>query len=65
TFVTPGGQRLRLDDHANAVRLENRDGSYVELGPERATVHAATDLCLEAPGRAVTIRGRTVDFRRA
>lgn len=65
TFVTPGGQRLRLDDQARAVRLETRDGSYVELGPERATVHAETDLCLEAPGRAVTIRGRSVDFRRA
>ncbi len=62
TFSTPGGQRVRLDDAGRKVRLEDSTGSYVELGPDLAIVHAAVDLTLEAPGRAIRVKGRTVDF---
>lgn len=41
TFLTPGGQRMALDDVGARVRLENAGGSSLELGPERATLHAA------------------------
>lgn len=63
TLQTPGGQRLRLDDSERSVRFENKDGSFVELAPGKVRVHAATDLELEAPGRAIVIRGRSVDFQ--
>jgi phage baseplate assembly protein V len=62
TFSTPGGQCVRLDDAGKKVRLEDCTGNYIELGPERAVFHAAVDLTLEAPGRAIRVKGRTVDF---
>lgn len=63
TFLTPGGQRLLLDDGHQIARLENSDGSYIELAPEGVRLHAATDLTIEAPGQTVIIRGAAVDFQ--
>ncbi|HEX7151028.1 MAG TPA: phage baseplate assembly protein V [Thermoanaerobaculia bacterium] len=65
TFLTRNGQRLQLDDTRDAVRIENKAGSFVELTPELMQLHAATDLDISAPGRKVTIRGKKIDFRRA
>lgn len=65
TLVTPGGQRIQLDDAACLIRLENSDGSFVELAPERVRIHAATDLEIEAPGRSLVIRAAQIDFERA
>lgn len=62
TFVTPGGQRIQMDDAAALLRLENQDGSFVELAPGKVRLHAATDLEIEAPGKAIVIRGQSVDF---
>ncbi len=65
TFGTPGGQTVRLDDAKGSVRVQNKDGSFVELAPGGVTLHAAADLKIEAPGKSVVIRGRTVDFQQA
>lgn len=65
TFATPGGQVVRLDDTKKKVRVENDSGSYVELAPEKVMISAATDLDIEAPGRSIVIRGRSIDFERA
>jgi phage protein D/phage baseplate assembly protein gpV len=65
TFLTPGGQRVRLDDGEETIRLEISRGSYIELSPRLARVHAASDLTLEAPGKKVLIRGQKIDFERA
>jgi phage protein D len=65
TLQTPAGQRIELDDAGRRVRVTNAGGSFVDLGPDRVTVHAAADLVIEAPGRAVVIQGQTVDFVRA
>lgn len=65
TLATPGGQRLRLDDTGELVRLENKGGSFIELTPEKVSLHSSVDLQIEAPGRAVVIAGKTVDFRKA
>jgi phage baseplate assembly protein V len=64
TIATPGGQKIRLDDGASSLRIEDKTGSYVELSPKRVTLHAAVDLEIEAPGRAVVITGNTIDFRK-
>ena len=63
-FHTPGGQRVRLDDVRQTIRLENSDGSYVELTPDKVRIHAARDLEIEAPGRSIVIRGQAIDFQR-
>ena len=62
TLLTPGGQRLKLDDQDNLLRFEDAGGSYVELAPGAVVVHAATDMTLEAPGRAIVVRGKSIDF---
>ena len=65
TFLTPAGQKLGLDDSRKLVRLENSNGSYVELSPEKVRLHSQADLEIEAPGRALVLRGKTVDFQKA
>jgi uncharacterized protein involved in type VI secretion and phage assembly len=65
TFGTPGGRRLQFDDENRRIRLEDPDGNLIEFGPERFLVHSKVDLTLEAPGRAITVRGASVDFKRA
>ena len=62
---TAGGQSLMLDDSADTVRLENSRGTWVELGPKAVRLHAAADLTIEAPGRKLKIRAKTIDFERA
>lgn len=64
TLLTAGGQRLTLDDSTGTFRLETQEGSHLELSPTGVRLHAATDLTIEAPGQAVIIRGKTVDFER-
>ena len=65
TLLTGKGQKVLLDDTGSVIRLENSQGSYVELAPGKVSVHAETDLALEAPGRAIVIRGKSIDFERA
>jgi len=65
TFLTPGGQKLGLDDSRKLLRLENSDGSYLELTPGKVRLHSQADLEIEAPGRAVVVRGSTIDFQKA
>lgn len=62
---TPGGQKIRLDDTGQSIRIENKGGSFLELSPEKALLHSVVDLQIEAPGRAVAITGKTIDFRQA
>ena len=59
---TSGGQWITLDDENQKLRLEDVTGSSIELSPDQVTVHAAVDLTIEAPGRAVVVRAKTVDF---
>jgi phage baseplate assembly protein V len=62
---TPGGQRIKLDDSGECIRLENKGGSFVELAPEKFLLHSAVPLQIEAPGREVIITGKTIDFKQA
>jgi len=38
SFLTPGGQKICLDDTKNTVRIENSKGEFVRLSPGRARV---------------------------
>jgi len=59
---TAEGQSIVVDNADKKIRVENDAGSYVELGPNLMQLHAATDLVVEAPGKAITIKGKSVDF---
>jgi hypothetical protein len=65
TLRTPGGQRLRLDDSENTIRLENSDGSYIKMSPEGVMLHSKRDLQIEAPEGSLVIKAKTVDFQGA
>jgi len=65
TLATPGGQKIRLDDTGESIRLENKGGSFLEFSPGKARLHSVVDLEIEAPGRGVVIKGKTIDFRQA
>jgi phage protein D/phage baseplate assembly protein gpV len=64
-FATRGGQLVLLDDKNRRIRIENKEGSFCNIGPGKVTLHSKGDLILEAPGKKVKIRGRNIDFERA
>lgn len=65
SLLTPSGLRVRLDEGRRTLRLDQPDGSYVELSPDAVTLHAQSDLTLEAPGRRMVLRASQIDFERA
>ncbi|WP_406069962.1 contractile injection system protein, VgrG/Pvc8 family [Micromonospora sp. NBC_01638] len=65
TLRTAGGQSIVVDDVQRSLRLATEGGSFLELTPDLATLHAASDLVISAPGRAMVVRARSVDFRHA
>jgi phage protein D/phage baseplate assembly protein gpV len=64
SFQTPGGQRVRLDDKAEQVRVENSKGSFIDMTPGHVTVHCNSDLTIEAPGHHIVVQAQKIDFRR-
>lgn len=64
TLRTPGGQYLQLDDGRRTVRLQDAEGSYLQLSPDGVTLHSQVPFEIDAPGQPVTIRGKTVDFEK-
>ena len=65
SVLTPGGQRVILDDAKNTVTVANKDGSAVVLAPERVTVHAQCDMTIEAPGKTMTLRANRIALEQA
>ena len=63
-FISPKGQTISLDDKNKKIRMENIEGSYVEIGPKKVMVHSKTDLTIEAPGQTITICGKNIDFKK-
>jgi uncharacterized protein involved in type VI secretion and phage assembly len=64
SFLSPGGQRVHLDDAAQRLRLESADGSCLELAPGRTLLQSSGPMTLEAPGQRLTIRAQFIDFER-
>jgi hypothetical protein len=44
------------------VRVQDAEGSYLQLAPDKVLLHSQTGLEIEAPGQPIIIRGKTVDF---
>ena len=64
TLCLPGGQRIQMDDSTKSIRLENSEGSFIEMLPDKVMLHSSTDLEIEAPGKSIVIRGDKIDFQR-
>ena len=62
---TADGQTITVDDVEHRIKISDKTGSYLELAPEKVLLHAATDLTIQAPGKALTVRAKTVDFKHA
>ena len=59
TLVTPGGQRVQLDDGAERVRVENCHGDRLELSPGRARLQASDGSFLELAGKGLRLHAAT------
>lgn len=56
------GEDTFIELSPGTARLENSDGSFVELSRKKLTIHAEVDLEIQAPGKAIVIRGKSIDF---
>ncbi|MDH6236122.1 phage baseplate assembly protein V [Cryobacterium sp. CG_9.6] len=65
TVATADGQRVILDGAAHSIRVEDGHGSSMLITPDLFTIRSATDLTIEAPGKALRVRARSVDFEEA
>ena len=61
-FRTGNGQAITLDAAGGLARMETSGGDVFEIGPKGARLHAVADLVIEAPGRTLTIRAKSVEF---
>jgi len=56
------GEDTFIELSPGTARLENSDGSFVELSGNKLKIHAEVDLEIEAPGKSIVIRGKSIDF---
>lgn len=59
---TDNGCSICMCQEKKITRIENSDGSFVEMNQNQTIVHSVGDLILEAPGKSVEIRGGTINF---
>ncbi|HEY5952804.1 MAG TPA: phage baseplate assembly protein V [Terrimicrobiaceae bacterium] len=64
-WLTPGGQLVRMDDTKKSLRLENADGSYLEITPKVLSLHSEAKIEIDAPGQTILIRGKAINFEEA
>jgi phage baseplate assembly protein V len=62
SLTSQSGHSITLDDERRFVRVQNADGSCIEMKNGAMSLHASGDLTIEAPGRTITIRGNQIDF---
>ncbi len=59
SFLTPGGQVIRMDDGASSLRMETSDGQYVEMTPEAVQVGDANGNLMEMSEQRYLIHATT------
>ena len=47
TLVTPGGQRVQLDDAQETVRVENSNGDFLQLSPDEVRLGDSNGSLIE------------------
>ncbi len=61
-LTSAAGQKVVLSDGKHSVRVENDVGSAIEVGEDKITIESKGDLEISAPGKAIRIVAKTVDF---
>ncbi|TDJ28948.1 MAG: hypothetical protein E2O57_03575 [Gammaproteobacteria bacterium] len=56
------GEDSFIELSPGTARLENSDGSFIELSENNLIIHATVNLEIEAPGKSIVIRGKSIDF---
>jgi len=64
TLLTPGGQKVRLDDSHQTIRIESSAGSWIELSPDKSVIHSKAGVVIDASGQGLIIRAATIDFEK-
>jgi hypothetical protein len=44
------------------LEIRHRSGSAVQLTDRKMSIHAESDLEIEAPGKTITIRAKSIEF---
>ncbi len=59
SFMTPGGQVIRMDDGASSIRMETADGQYIELTPDAVHMVDAIGNMMEMTEQRCLIHAAT------
>ncbi len=67
-----GEERIRIENSDGGfislapddLSMGDKAGSRIALTPSGCRIEAATDLAIRAPGKSITISGRSIDFER-
>ncbi|MGR9045858.1 MAG: phage baseplate assembly protein V, partial [Gammaproteobacteria bacterium] len=59
SFLTPGGQTIRMNDQAAMITLENRSGSRVELSGDTIKLETADGQVLELSDQSLKLHAET------
>ena len=62
TVVVDNGANATIKLAPGALEVRHRSGSAVKLADQKMSIHAETDLDIEAPGRTITIRAKSIEF---
>ena len=61
---SPRGHYVEIDDEKDQITVTNANGSTLQLGNNKFTISAATDLDIKASGKSIAITAAAVDFRK-
>ena len=56
TLTTPGGQRIRLDDHAEGIELQNSSGDFIRMTPDEVRLSDSRGSLIELAADRCRIR---------
>lgn len=63
-ILTKGGHDVVLNDDDESITITNTNGSFIKFEPRKTHLFSKEDMVIEAPGKNVTIRGDTIDFKK-
>lgn len=62
TVTVDNGEHATIRLAPRALEIRHRSGSAVQLTDRKMSIHAESDLEIEAPGKTITIRAKSIEF---